>query len=243
MKTNYQQQAKDMLSKLNVTFKSEFSRFDYHFQDDKQKRNIFNITLSNNKGSYSFEFGSSLQDSLSNVKDVNIEEPIEFYYVLKFEGLKYEYLSYSDTFKLAQVKKHMGEGKNPKYLIDKNKAKKIHAEFITSNSSRYLRPNILTVEEWIDRIECAIIKKCSEISAKNFGEGIQAKEIMHPTEYGVIACMQKYPVGSFEDFCGDFGYDEDSRKAEKIYETVKAEYEALERLFTTEELEQLQEIQ
>lgn len=64
-----------------------------------------------------------------------------------------------------------------------------------------------------------------------------------PTLYDVLACLQNYDVGSFEDFCSDFGYDEDSRTAEKTYKAVLKEWEAMERLFTSEELELLQLIQ
>ena len=64
-----------------------------------------------------------------------------------------------------------------------------------------------------------------------------------PTPYGVIACLQKYDVGNFEDFCSEFGYDEDSRKAEKVYKAVLDEYQHVCMLFTSDELELMQEIQ
>lgn len=58
-----------------------------------------------------------------------------------------------------------------------------------------------------------------------------------PTLYDVIACIQKYDVGSFADFCSEFGYDEDSRKAEKIYNAVCDEYMNVSRLFNDSEIE------
>jgi len=64
-----------------------------------------------------------------------------------------------------------------------------------------------------------------------------------PTEYDILACLTKYDPGTFEDFCADFGYDEDSRTAEKTYKAVRAEYEALARLFSDYELELMGEIQ
>jgi hypothetical protein len=63
-----------------------------------------------------------------------------------------------------------------------------------------------------------------------------------PTMYDVLACFQKYDVGSFEEFCSDFGYSTDSITAHKTYKAVCKEYAAIQRLFTVEELEQLQEI-
>jgi hypothetical protein len=64
-----------------------------------------------------------------------------------------------------------------------------------------------------------------------------------PSEYDVLAGLQKYEVGTFDDFCGNFGYDTDSRKAYKTYKAVMREWKNVEKLFTAEELEQLQEIQ
>jgi hypothetical protein len=74
-----------------------------------------------------------------------------------------------------------------------------------------------------------------------FGQSI-AKGGEEPTLYDVLACLQKYDVGTFEDFCNMFGYDEDSRSAERIYKAVCREYAAMQRLFTDEELEILAEI-
>jgi len=64
-----------------------------------------------------------------------------------------------------------------------------------------------------------------------------------PTAYDVLACLQKYDVGTFSDFCSEFGYDEDSRKAEKIYFAVQKEYDSLSRLYSEQELELMREIQ
>ena len=63
-----------------------------------------------------------------------------------------------------------------------------------------------------------------------------------PSAYDVLACLTKYDPGTFEDFCCDFGYDEDSRTAERIYFAVQKEYNELCRIFTAEQLEELQEI-
>ena len=75
-----------------------------------------------------------------------------------------------------------------------------------------------------------------------FGQSIADGE-EEPTLYDVLACLTKYDPGSFENFCGDFGYDEDSRRAEKTYKAVCKEFEAMQRLFPESEvLEELAEI-
>lgn len=63
------------------------------------------------------------------------------------------------------------------------------------------------------------------------------------TIYDVIADLQKYELGSFDDFCKDFGYDTDSRSAEKIYLACTKEYYDLKKIFSDEEIEKLQMIQ
>jgi hypothetical protein len=72
-----------------------------------------------------------------------------------------------------------------------------------------------------------------------FGQSI-VKGNEEPTLYDVLTCLQKYDVGTFEDFCDDNGFDNDSRTAEKTYKAVVKEFQAMERLFDSEELEVLQ---
>ena len=82
----------------------------------------------------------------------------------------------------------------------------------------------------------------------NFGQSI-AEGSIEPNLYSVLACLQKYEVGTFEDFCNDFGYelyDENYRgknkSSVKIYKAVQKEFSNVERLFS-DCLEEMQEIQ
>lgn len=68
------------------------------------------------------------------------------------------------------------------------------------------------------------------------------KKAAVPSVYDVLACLQKYDPGTFEDFCSNYGYDEDSRTAERIYFAVQKEYTQLARLFTPEQMEELAKI-
>lgn len=63
-----------------------------------------------------------------------------------------------------------------------------------------------------------------------------------PTAYDALACLTKYDPNTFEDFCSDFGYDTDSKSAEKTYNAVVKEYQMVCALFTDAEIELLQEI-
>lgn len=75
----------------------------------------------------------------------------------------------------------------------------------------------------------------------NFGQSI-AQGSKSPSSYSILSCLQKYEVGTFQYFCGNFGYEEDSRKAVKIYKAVLKEFAGMQRLFSSEELEIMAEI-
>jgi len=64
-----------------------------------------------------------------------------------------------------------------------------------------------------------------------------------PTAYDVLTCLEKHEVGTFEDFCLNYGYDTDSRRAEKTYHAVLEEYKNVKMIWSDEEIEKLQEIQ
>lgn len=87
-----------------------------------------------------------------------------------------------------------------------------------------------------------ILKHNGKTYSFEFGQSIAAGATP-PTIYDVLSCLTKYDPDSFENFCGDYGYDTDSRKAEKVYKAVVKEWEAMTRLFNEEELEQLRKIQ
>ena len=63
-----------------------------------------------------------------------------------------------------------------------------------------------------------------------------------PSAYDILSCIEKFPVGTFESFCDEFGYNSDSRKDYKLYKSVKRASENVLRLFSDEQLEQLREI-
>jgi hypothetical protein len=64
-----------------------------------------------------------------------------------------------------------------------------------------------------------------------------------PTAYDVLACIAKSEPGTFENFCGDFGYSTDSIKATKIYRAVCRQYKAYCRIFDADQRAWLEEIQ
>ena len=67
-----------------------------------------------------------------------------------------------------------------------------------------------------------------------------------PTAYDVLACLQKYEIGDLDDFLNEFGYEikkpGDLRKFQKIHLAVCDEWHNVSRFFTTQELNELREI-
>jgi hypothetical protein len=70
----------------------------------------------------------------------------------------------------------------------------------------------------------------------------KGKGRFEPTPYDVLTVITKQDPGSFEDFCGDFGYDTDSRKAESVYFAVQKEWSKVRRFFTADEITEMQDI-
>ena len=75
----------------------------------------------------------------------------------------------------------------------------------------------------------------------DFGNSINNTGIK-PTSYDILACLTKSDPESFENFCNEYGYDFDSRTAEKTYNAVKKEWLNVCRIWNEEEIEELQNI-
>ena len=67
-----------------------------------------------------------------------------------------------------------------------------------------------------------------------------------PNEYDILACLEKYDVGTFNDFISEFGYNindyRDKQRVKRIYNAVCKEYENLCRIFTPNQMKMLREI-
>ena len=60
---NYEKQANDFLTKTNTTFEARFLGFGKHFDDDKENRDIYEITLKRGGRVFTFNFGQSINSS------------------------------------------------------------------------------------------------------------------------------------------------------------------------------------
>jgi len=67
---------------------------------------------------------------------------------------------------------------------------------------------------------------------------------LEPTAYSVLACISNdaYCPDKFEDFCSEYGYEEDSRTAEKLFNRCSEFSDQINNFFTAEEIEALSKI-
>jgi hypothetical protein len=68
-------------------------------------------------------------------------------------------------------------------------------------------------------------------------------KVKAPSAYDVLSVLEKYDPGTFSEFCAEFGYDTDSRKAEKVYFAIQEEYSNLRQMFSGAEINAMAEIQ
>lgn len=57
--------------------------------------------------------------------------------------------------------------------------------------------------------------------------------------YSLLSCISSdyYCPETFDDFCNEFGYDSDSRKAERLFEKCREQSAQLKKIFTEKEIE------
>ena len=132
------------------------------------------------------------------------------------------------------------------YSDDDNDVRDVYQITLTREGKK---PYIFKFGQSIAHSEASINAETDKIKFKSFHLSPKAiaeikvlKAKLIPTAYDVLACLQKHDVGTFEDFCCDFGYDIDSRKALKTYLAVQDEAANVQRLFgdCIDELEEIQ---
>lgn len=89
------------------------------------------------------------------------------------------------------------------------------------------------------------VKDASGNAIKSWGNAPADWYGKSPTAYNVLACISSdvHCPASFEDFCADYGYDTDSRKAEALHRRCVEFALRLRQFFTSDELAELQNIQ
>lgn len=252
-KSQYEIQAEEFLSKTGTTFSATFLRHGKHFADDKEARDIYECTLQRGEQKYTFNFGQSIVNSCSEVMVPNEAEKIKVFagliFIMKDISCSVEFWVLKENGYALSVE----EAEQLAGLMEQQYIEKI----ATNNKvlkNRYLKGDIskneylkkigernTDINDFIACINRAVKKQVEELVPKLIEKPVSDK--IAPTAYDVLACLEKYEHADFEDFCSNYGYDTDSIKALKTYEACKAEYQALQALFSDEEMELLREIQ
>lgn len=112
-----------------------------------------------------------------------------------------------------------------------------------------------TIERYVFKIKISYKRNSYTF---DFGQGVY-NELKTPTNYDVLSCLQKYDIGSFTDFCNEYGYDffddykiitftqfdkkfkESTKQSHIMYKSVQKEYAGVLRVFS-HCLEELREI-
>lgn len=188
----YEKQAMDFLEKTNSEISIDYIKYDYHFEGETDKRDIYEICLKRGNREYKFTFGQSLANSG---------------FFMTYEHIKPRSL---------------------RLLIDEN-----YRDATVSTKKEYHSIHVKGTDLYITP---------TERGESLFRIGVNEKWIAtkkQPTHYHILSCLTAYNPNTFEDFCGDYGYNTDSIEDFKIYEKVKNEYINLCNLYNDEELELL----
>lgn len=87
----------------------------------------------------------------------------------------------------------------------------------------------------VNRYNCYISRN-GKFMRVTFTDSIKNREDKKDmTIYSLLACLQKYDVGSYEDFCLEFGYStnrfDDNFASRQLYNEVVNEYKGVDRVF------------
>lgn len=101
----------------------------------------------------------------------------------------------------------------------------------------------MTVQRYAERkykIRYDYLRYAEKVQAIKELDSLKAKA--KPTEYDILACVEKYNYDSFSDFCAEYGYSTDGISARETFLACGEEYAGLRRIFTEEQMEKLREI-
>ena len=244
---DYQKQAQDFLDKTKTKFETKFLRFgSMPWDKDGQHRNIFGCTFSNENGEMTIEFGSSVADSCKKISKLELDSKESIFWGVGYPKLdiSYCYKIETDTATLRRIKSGEVDAAS---LIDQD-ALSVSWDKCSKEVAAHKKATgrtLLTKEEAIPGIMDKIREHIDKLQKTlEYAKDIQQDPpIEHPNAYDVLSGLDGHMSDTFEDWCADFGFDEDSRSAEKTYEACKEQYAGICRLWNEEQRELLSEIQ
>lgn len=124
-------------------------------------------------------------------------------------------------------------------------------EFLARNGLRLAIGEGEIVEKWGDErfaYTCRLYNGRKSYGFTFYDSVQNFKNNEEPSEYDILACLSGYDVGTFDEFCNEYGVfpinsSNDYKEAQESYKACKREYAGLTRILTPEQLEELREIQ
>ena len=115
-------------------------------------------------------------------------------------------------------------------------------EFLNRNGLRLTLGEGEITQKWGDmRIayKCRLYNGYKSYGFMFYDSVLNFKKNEEPTEYDILACLNGYDVGTFDEFCNEYGYSpindsKNYKEAQEVYKACKREYEGLKRILTPE---------
>lgn len=140
--------------------------------------------------------------------------------------------------------------KKDKYFPEDDMARDIYTVTLQRGQRKYIfnfGQSIANSEHWVNKR--AKWPSAAVVTDKNYAlrtwgyDNTKHNKGKVPTAYDILTCLTKYNPGMFEDFCSEFGYDTDSRRAFDTYQKVVEEYLQVSAIWSESDLEELREIE
>ena len=248
--SEYTEQAEQFAAKHGVTLEVRSRRFGKYFDDDTQNRHVYELRLSRNNQHYDFTFGQSISESCVQTPRIKTEGPVQINVGLfkfvegagKFNGHQTGERKIVFHFQInttiSAIRAIQNNDEPWDSIINEPKFKEAVAKCHAILARRI--PLDCEEESLRQVVERSISEQITKLERETtlWDENVQGEA---PDMYSVLASLTKYDPVDFDNFCGDYGYDNDSRKAEKMYHAVVEEWKNVERLFG-DVLDELQEI-
>lgn len=252
--SEYVEQANKFLNETRTTLTIEYIRHgSMDWDKDGQTRNIFDCVLKNHRGEMKVTFGASVADSCKKLSILEMDREVEIGSGFSFDkmGFSFFYKFKTTTEQLRKVK----SGEIDAITLVNMDAVKVEYDKVADayvQETKKMKYNVSRFERKVldyhfERLAGIFSKriqnKAIELSNMLDYAALPQDTIQYPNAYDILTCITKNDPETFEDFCSNFGYDEDSRTAERTYHAVVAEWAGVSKLWSEEEITNLQEIQ
>jgi hypothetical protein len=139
---------------------------------------------------------------------------------------------------------HVAYGRTGKYFEDDEEDRDIYRVTLKRGGAEYVFTFGQSIANSAPWMRVGSMCRTDYSYANHFADAPWKQNPMRsqPDAYTILSSLEGTNPGTFEDFCGEFGYDTDSRKAEKTYKAVVEQYLSLSRMYSQDELDKLADI-